>query len=361
MIKQVDRYVGKAALLGIIAVWSVMILLAMMFNLLGELRSTAGGYSALDAMWFSLMITPRSAYQLFPMCALMGSLVGIGGLAAANELVAFRTSGISRLRIASAALAGTLLVAIPVMAMAEWLAPEAEQRARAFRLSELIGQYVIGGPTGMWLRDGERIVNMRQPLMTLEEGEQRVQFRDVLIYDFGAGGSLSSITHSGRASHGAGSWLLHNVRRTDFGRDEVRQDFVAEQGWDTRLEPELIGAAVNRPAYMSMSTLWQQVRYLGENGLDDRMYRSTLFSKLFYPLTVLALVLAGMPFVFGSSRNQRLGVRLFVGMTLGVTFTIVNRAVQNLGEAYALSPAMTVLGPSLLLAIAAVLVLRRAA
>ena len=75
----------------------------------------------------------------------------------------------------------------------------------------------------------------------------------------------------------------------------------------------------------------------------------------------LALVLAGMPFVFASGRNQKLGVRLFFGMTLGVVFTIVNRMMQNLGEAYGVTEVLTVIGPSVALAIAAMLVLRRSA
>ena len=64
----------------------------------------------------------------------MGSLLGIGSLAGANELVAFRVSGVSRLRLAVAGMAGTLLITIPVMAIGEWVAPDAEQQARAFRL-----------------------------------------------------------------------------------------------------------------------------------------------------------------------------------------------------------------------------------
>ena len=67
----------------------------------------------------------------------MGSLLGIGGLASTNELVAFRTSGVSRFRLALAGLAGVILITIPVMVIGEWVAPDAEQQARAFRLSEI--------------------------------------------------------------------------------------------------------------------------------------------------------------------------------------------------------------------------------
>jgi len=127
VIKLVDRYIGWAACLGMLFVWMGMTFLYVMFNMLDELRSTQNDYGTLDALWFVALTLPRMAYQVFPVSALLGALVGVGGLAAANELVAFRTAGISRVRLALAALAGTLLLTIPVMVMGEWLAPAAEQ------------------------------------------------------------------------------------------------------------------------------------------------------------------------------------------------------------------------------------------
>ena len=129
MIRLVDRYIGRAAVLGILVVWFAMTLLFALFSLLGEIRDTQVNYSTLDAFWFVLLTAPRMAYQVFPVSALLGALVGVGGLAAANELVAFRTSGISRLRLAVAALAGTLLLALPVMIMGEWGAPAGGHKA----------------------------------------------------------------------------------------------------------------------------------------------------------------------------------------------------------------------------------------
>ena len=80
---------------------------------------------------------------------------------------------------------------------------------------------------------------------------------------------------------------------------------------------------------------------------------------MFYPFTVFALVLAGMPFVFGQARSQNLGVRLFFGMTLGGLFMIVSRAVQKFGSVYELPQFLIMSVPILLLVIAAIVILRR--
>jgi len=361
MIKTVDRYIGKAAMLGILVVWISMTLLMMMFNLLGELRDTAGNYGAGDVFWFVLQTGPRSAYQIFPVSALLGSLLGIGNLASANELVAFRISGVSRLRLAAAGMAGALLLTIPVMAIGEWVAPGAEQQARAFRLSQLIGQVIIGGPSGTWMRDGSDIVNIRRPLLTADRGEQSISFQDVEIYSFDGFAGLQKITHAESAFFDGDQWTLENVYEMDIKPTGVTPSSLVRTPWVSGVKPELLQSAVTRPPYLSLRVLWDQLEYLQANGLDDSVYRSAFWEKVFYPLVIIALVLAGMPFVFGSSRQHNLGTRLFIGMTLGGLFMLVNGAAQNLAAAYSLPIALSTVWPSVLLTIIAIVVLRRSA
>lgn len=359
MVKLVDRYIGRAAVLGILAVWLVMTCLFMVFSLLGELRGMQDDYTTLDAFAFVALTVPRMAYQVFPVSALLGALVGVGGLAAGNELVAFRTAGISRSRLALAALAGTMALTIPVMIMGEWLAPAAEQQARAFRLSEVSGQAIVGGKRGMWMRDGSDIVNIQLPILSADLGQQSVEFNRVVIYRFSEGEGLTSIVRANRAAHDGESWTLDRVYDTAFEDDRARRSFTEQQQWQTEVRPELLDIAVSRPKKLSIRSLWDYINYLGENELNDRIYRAALWEKVLFPFTVVALVLAGMPFVFAHARSQSVGVRLFFGMTVGGLFMIVSRAFQKMSSVYDISPALTMSIPILLLAIAAIVVLRR--
>lgn len=359
MIKRVDRYLGQVAILGIVAVWAGMSLLAITFNLLNELRSTTESYGALQAFWVVFLTLPRTAYQMFPVSALIGALIGVGGLAAANELVAFRTAGISRLRIAGAALAGTMLLTFFVMVMGEWVAPAAEQQGRAYKLSRLIDQAIVGGQRGMWIRDGDEIINIQLPLLADDQEQQYVDFRDVVIYSFDDESKLRTITRADSAVHDGESWLLEGTTRLQLDDRLVQSGAALTIPWASNVKPALLDAAVTRPPYMSVRSLYDQVRFLGRNGLDNRVYKAELFAKIFFPFSVLALVLAGMPFVFGSARNHNAGVRIFIGMSMGVIFTIVNGAMQNIGSAYGIHAAVSALLPSSLIAITAVMVLRR--
>ncbi len=359
MIRTVDRYIGKVAIVGILMVWVSLTALMMMFSLLNELRDTTANYMASDVFWFVLQTGPTSAYQIFPVSALMGSLLGVGSLASANELVAFRTSGVSRLRLAVAVMVAALLITIPVMMIGEWVAPGAEQQARAFRLNQLVGQMIIGGPSGMWMRDGSDIVNIRRPLLTADRGQQSISFQDIEIHHFDGFSELQKITRAERAFFDGDQWTLEGVFEINIGPLAVTPLTVERTPWVSGIKPELLESAVTRPPYLSMRVLWDQLNYLQSNGLDDSVYQSAFWEKIIYPFAVVALILAGMPFVFGYSRQQNLGFRLFAGMILGGLFMLVNGAAQNFAAAYSLPVALSTALPSFILMIVAITVLRR--
>lgn len=361
MIRLVDRYIGRAAILGTLVVWLGLTLLFGLFFLLSELRDTQADYTSADALWVVILTMPRLAYQIFPVSALLGTLVGVGGLAASNELVAFRTSGVSRLRLASAAMGGTLLLTLPVIIMGEWLAPTAEQQARAFRLSEMVGQAIIGGTTGVWMRDGTDIVNIQAPILSADRGQQSLEFKDIVIYHFNQGANLEKITRAGSAAHQNSAWILEEVsevRLSEAGALASQHDSLP---WSTEVRPELLDAVVTRPKRLSVRSLLDYLDYLNTNGLDDTLYQSALWEKLVYPFTVMALVLVGMPFVFGQARSQNLGVRMFLGMVLGGVFMIFTRMAQNFGDVYQFPTLLSHSLPPLLLTIAAIHFLRRTA
>jgi len=359
VIKLVDRYAGRAACFGILFVWIAMTVLYVIFNVLDELRSTQDDYGTLNALWFVALTMPRMAYEVFPVSALLGALVGVGGLAAGQELVAFRTAGISRVRLALAALGGTLLLTIPVLIMGEWVAPAAEQQARAFRLDLLVDQAIMGGPRGVWMRDGQDIVNIQRPLLHAERGQQAVDFTKLVIYQFSGEAELASITRAESATHDGQFWTLNDVSRVEFTASGATMTRLERQAWATDVKPELLDSAVGRPRLLSMHSLWEYIQFLDENGLDDRVYQRAFWDRLSFPFTALALVLAGMPFLFGPARSQGVGVRLFFGMSLGGLFMIVSRGVQKFGVVYDLPTPLTVALPLVVMTVAAIMILRR--
>ena len=144
-----------------------------------------------------------------------------------------------------------------------------------------------------------------------------------------------------------------------LGDTQVISTWRERAPWVSGVKPGLLESAVTRPPYMSLRVLWDQLEYLQANGLDDRVYKSAFWEKIVYPFAIIALVLAGMPFVFGSSRQHNLGFRLFIGMTMGGLFMLINGAAQNFAAAYSLPVILSSILPSALLIVVAITILRR--
>jgi lipopolysaccharide export system permease protein len=359
MIKQVDRYVGNSALTGTLVMLLGTTLLFMLFTVLSELRNTSNDYGTGDVFWYVAMLSPKMAYKIFPVSALLGTLTGVGSLAVANELMAFRTAGVSRLRLAGAALAGVMLVTIPVLVIGEWVAPDLEQQARGYKLNKSTGLPIIGGSRGIWMRDGNNIVNIQSPVMSMGQKGQAVEFNQVVIYGFDESLQLESITRAANAAPAEEGWELTRVYTVNFDDNGAWRKRSPTRSWLTEVKPELLDSAVTRPWRLSIRALVDYIQYLWQNGLDDKIYVAAFWEKVFFPLNVITLVLAGMPFVFSSVRSHNLGMRLFIGMTIGGVFTIINKGVQNFAAVYQLSSLLSTILPSILIGLAAILALRR--
>lgn len=358
MIKVVDRYVGRSTLVGVLAVWISLTLLMAMFTLIDQLGNTGaeGGLAAL--LTFVFLKSINGAYIVFPVAALLGAMIGVGGLAAGNELVAFRTAGVSRLRLSGSVLGAVGLLSLGVMALGEFVMPNAEKQANSLEARQLEASQAGTGGRDIWIRDGEDFIHIGRFVVT-GEALTDTDLREVVRYRFDENRALNRIDRAASAIHDGAQWHLLENTITEVGDAGISRRFEADLPWDASFEPELLSTAVVRPRYMSMRDIRDQIDYLERNGLDRRAYTSVLWTKMLFPFSVLALVLAGMPFLFGSSRTQSMGVRIFIGMSLGGVFMIVSKTMQNLSEAYDLPSWLGAGLPSLVLATVVILVLRR--
>src|SRR3546814_17829596 len=100
-----DRLVGRAVLGAVGAVWLVILAIDLVFALMDNLGSIGqGDYGAGTALLALLLTLPRRLYDLFPYAAVIGSLMGLGALAASSKLTAVRAAGLSLHRIGGSAM-----------------------------------------------------------------------------------------------------------------------------------------------------------------------------------------------------------------------------------------------------------------
>ena len=95
-----DVYLARTVLVAALATWAVLLGFDLMTALYNELDEVGeGGYTLSHAVLYTVYTVPRRLYELFPTAALIGCVLGLGGLSARSELTAMRAVGMSRLRI----------------------------------------------------------------------------------------------------------------------------------------------------------------------------------------------------------------------------------------------------------------------
>ena len=111
---KLDRYIGKSVLLAILAVLGIILGLATLFAFIDEMGSVSDTYTVMDVLSFVLLTAPRRMYDMLPMAALIGCLIGLGSLASNSELTIMRAAGVSIGRIVWAVMKPMLVLMVAV-------------------------------------------------------------------------------------------------------------------------------------------------------------------------------------------------------------------------------------------------------
>ncbi len=150
-----DRYIGRTVIAGMLLALFILLAVDVFFSFANEIQDLGKGrYTLGDVFTFVGLTIPRRVYEMFPMAALIGSLLSLGTLASSSELVAIRAAGVSVTRISLSVLkAGGILLVIAA-AIGEWVAPWTEQIAQQRRAICAIGSHHL--PQRSWFMGARR-------------------------------------------------------------------------------------------------------------------------------------------------------------------------------------------------------------
>lgn len=337
-----DRYI-IGAVFGLTAV--VALGLVTLYSFIGFITEIDQGSDRLSVgkiFEITLLLMPSGLYVLMPLVAMLGTLLGIGQLAAQSELTAMRAAGYSNLRIGRSAMIAGLLLGLVAVGLGESLAPAGERAAESIKSGARSTS--VSGP--VWLRDGSDVFFIRS--LDAED-----HFADADVYRLGDTLELVSMMHVAEAYHDNGTWRFENVRRTEFSGGSTRVETLDAMEWTSGLTPEVLRLYVLESDNVSARGLMRLVQYFDDNGLDATEQRMQLWRKLLAPLTVMAMVLFAVPFVFGPTRGGGAGQRLLIGVLVGVSFHLVNEISASLGALYGWPAPIAAGLPTALLMVAA--------
>jgi lipopolysaccharide export system permease protein len=350
-----DRYIVRAILGAVLLVMLVLLALGALFVFIDQQDDIGSGhYTALGAFWYTLLNLPQLAYELLPITALIGSLLGLGSLARGSELTVIRASGVSIARLAGMTLLAGLLLIFVELLLGELLAPPLQEAAREQKAFSKLSNVSFGGGSGAWVRDGDLILNVAG------QYSQR-QFGSMQIFELSKQHRLISVGHATRATAGPrGKWLLSDYTESRFADDAVTTRPPAQRLLASNVTAGFLGLAVEDPKQLTSRALWRLINYYRANALDTREYLFAFWSRIARTLAIGFAVLLAIPFVLGSLRSAGAGTRMMLGLILGIGFFLLQRLIESGTIVFDLNPVVLAWLPTALLATVTVGLLARA-
>jgi len=90
------------------------------------------------------------------------------------------------------------------------------------------------------------------------------------------------------------------------------------------------------------------IKFLSDNKLSSAVFEVELYKRLVKALSLTAMILMAMLFIFGPTRDVSLGRKIFFGVALGLTFELTSRIGGAIALSFDFSPLISSILPAIL-------------
>ena len=322
--------------------WFALTILVIFFDFINESGDVNENYSSLQALIYLSYSIPSRLYELFPTAMLLGTLLGLGNLAANSEFISMRAAGISVGNIIYSVLKLGLVVVLCIFFFGEYVVPKSDLAGRNFKSSLSNKNVVMVSGASLWVKDKNRIIHIGQ--VWSEE-----KLTDVNIYTIRENYSgLESQTHIETINKVADSWELNSLEKRIFNDEGFTSTFIERKLDPDLINPKFIGIASVKPEQLSITELSDLIQYQHSNNLNADKFELAYWKRFSAPLSALVMLLLAMPFLFGSQRGGGAGQRVFIGIIAGIAFFLINKVLNQLGIVYGVSPMISAFSPAII-------------
>ena len=333
------RHVSQVTGLAMLGATALLLLLQVLFAYLGELGDLKDNYTAWVALRYVLWESPSYLYELLPIAALMGSVIGLGTLASNSELVVMRAAGQSLWTIVGWVLRPAVALMLASLLISEWVIPYSNEQAEAVRNASS-RSIALGEVRGYWVRDQDRFVYV-------EYANSAGVLRGVELLQFDQTQHLTRSLTAAQGQYQSGQqWQLQQAKQV-----LIRPNGVADLQSTPRLsielalQPRFVHLVTQSPEALAPTQLWSYIQYLGQQGQVPASYRLALWQKLTAPFSLAALVVLACSFIFGPLRQQSVGFRLMIALFVGLGFRYLQDFLGYASLIYTVSTGWFVLLP----------------
>ena len=333
------RHVIKTSGLAMLGAAGLLLLLQLLFSYIAELGELKDGYTAFNALIYTLWQAPQFLYEILPIAGLMGAVIGLGSLASSSELIIMRSVGVSLWRMVGWVLSPALLLVVFSFALSQWLLPYSNEQARMIQKQS--GKSAkIGEVYGYWTREGNRYIYVSY-------ANSMGQLKQVQVIDLNEKYRITQTLSAQTGEFSANQqWTLDQVNQVQIQPDgsAVLKRYPSTQ-MQLALQPRFVQIVTVAPEDLAPSQLVEYMRYLADYAQVPKPYLLALWQKIAAPFALISLVVIACSFIFGPLRQQSVGFRLVIALFIGLGFRYLQDFLSYASLVYSPSPGWFVMLP----------------
>ena len=350
-----ERYIRKTLLSFTLVVLVIWLGIYSFFTFLSEMNSIGQvNYTSLEAFRYIALLIPEVAYKHASPVILLGCVLGMGHLATTSQLLVLRVSGVSIFKLTILTIKTALIFVIVVIAIGEIFAPISSDEAEKGR-SEALGHPTASqSQEGFWIRDGDNFINVQKNI----DGKL---FSGVTIIEVNSSNKISTVMKSDNATFDGKSLKMNNA--DIFSIDSTKEiDDISHKERNSynktvSFDQDLIDSLKKEPKELTTWNIIKQIKFLSDNKLRSGIFEVELYKRIIKPITLVAMILLAMLFIFSSTRDATLGRKIFFGIALGLSFEMLSRIGGAMSLSFDFNPVMSAVLPTIVVMVIAIILL----
>ena len=370
-----ERYFAKQIYASFGFILFALVALFLFFDVLSELGSVNAKYTLSLALLHVLLKVPSRMVEIIPIAGLIGSIYVFAMMASQSEFTIFRVAGLDIKRSLFTLGKVSLPIVVFTLLISEVLGPYAESLSERIRMQALGSTFSSQFRSGVWvkdqLRDSDGSGPIRPGVRYVNVGtiDQNDQIRQIRMYEFDPNYRLLSIRSaaSGRFDN-RGIWELNDVSETRFterrSNDPLDAVYSAQTkvipklSLESQVTPQILNVLLISPEKMSIVSLGRFILHLQDNKQDMQRHAIAFWKKVIYPFIIFVMLALALPFAFMKVRAGSVGIKVFGGIMLGMSFQLLNTLFSSIGLLGALPAFFTAIFPPLVYLVLAFLFLK---
>ena len=342
-----EKYLAKQIYWAFIFVLFALTSLFLFFDFISELSNTNDAYSNVIAFVSVLLKMPSRMVEIMPIATLIAGIYTLASMASQSEFTALRVGGLNT----NLAIKTLIKIAVPIgiliLLLNETIGPFSENLSKNIKTNALYsGAETLQLRSGAWIKENVTQANNNSygtRYINIGGIETSGTVSNMRIFEIDKHHRLVATTRAEKAFYNSSTnkWVLEKVTETRF--TEQKKESPLDPNFTTQtinsnqtsinleISPELLNALLIKPERLSIIDLFRYIFHLKKNDQDYQRYAIWLWKKIIYPFTVVVMLILALPFAYVQSRSGGLGLKVFGGIMLGISFLLLNSLISHIG------------------------------